>query len=545
MLAYIFQQSRRLLTAAAVASTIHGFCNVLILAQINKALTAPPGSLTLASAIQFGACALVALLSQIIASILSEHANQNVHTSLRRFIAHRVLSADYRHLEETGAPRVQAALTEHCSNLTEFLVGIPNIIVNIVTVLGCLAYLAWLSWQIFLVATLTIILGCLGYQVVGNRASRHLEAAAQEQDRMFDHFRALVDGAKELRLNAGKRRRFRDEVLDDSLQTYRREQLRGTSLYLVSSAWGGLLLYIFIGLVLYVLVGNVPDRAQVTTGFALVILYMVPPLGELLQELPRASQARVSHHHIQQITEQLQQHETDAHADAHAAPLLPPSSPGRIRLEGVCYRYYHEGKDEVFTLGPINLDLVPGQIIFLVGGNGSGKTSLAKLLVGLYKPAQGTILLDGQPVNDHNRDAYRQHFSTIFADFHLFGQLLDQTSAAQDDKGNALLQKLQLHHKVQVRRGAFTTRALSQGQRKRLALTITYLEDRPFLVFDEWAADQDPVFKDVFYRQLLPGLRSQGKTVLVISHDDRYFDEADQIIRMENGQIIGTEDHCH
>lgn len=538
MLSYIFQQSRRLLVTAALASVIHGFCNVLILTQINEALTAPIDSLSAASAAQFAIYALVAMVSQVISSILSEHADQNVHTSLRRFIAHRVLSADYRHLEETGAPRVQAALTEHCSSLTEFLVGIPNIIVNIVTVLGCLAYLAWLSWQIFLVATLTIILGCLGYQVVGNRASRHLEAAADEQDRMFDHFRALVDGAKELRLNAGKRRRFRDEVLDDSLQTYRREQLRGTSLYLVSSAWGGLLLYIFIGLVLYVLVGNVPDRAQVATGFALIILYMVPPLGELLQELPRASQAQVSCHHIEQITEQLQQHETDA----HAAPLPQPSSPGQIRMEGVCYRHYHEGKDEVFTLGPIDLDLPPGQIIFLVGGNGSGKTSLAKLLVGLYKPAQGTILLDGQPVNNHNRDAYRQHFSAIFADFHLFGQLLDQASTTQDDKGNALLQKLQLHHKVRVRRGAFTTRALSQGQRKRLALAITYLEDRPFLVFDEWAADQDPVFKDVFYRQLLPELRSQGKTVLVISHDDRYFDEADRIIHMENGNI--TSNYC-
>ncbi len=176
-----------------------------------------------------------------------------------------------------------------------------------------------------------------------------------------------------------------------------------------------------------------------------------------------------------------------------------------------------------------------------MGGNGSGKTSLAKLLVGLYRPEQGAILINGEPVGDANRDRYRQSFSAIFSDFHLFEQMLDAASAELDAQGNALLEKLHLQHKVQVRNGAFTTRALSQGQRKRLALVVAYLEDRPFLVFDEWAADQDPVFKDVFYRELLPELKIKGKAVLVISHDDRYFHLADRLIRMENGQVVAIE----
>jgi len=180
-----------------------------------------------------------------------------------------------------------------------------------------------------------------------------------------------------------------------------------------------------------------------------------------------------------------------------------------------------------------------------VGGNGSGKTSFAKLLVGLYRPEQGEILLNGEPVDDSNRDRYRQTFSAIFSDFHLFEQMLDDASVELDAQGNALLEKLHLQHKVQVQNGAFTTRELSQGQRKRLALAITYLEDRPFLIFDEWAADQDPVFKDVFYRELLPELKAKGKSVLVISHDDRYFHLADRLIRMENGQVIAVEENSH
>lgn len=121
------------------------------------------------------------------------------------------------------------------------------------------------------------------------------------------------------------------------------------------------------------------------------------------------------------------------------------------------------------------------------------------------------------------------------------GRLLDAPSADLDARGNALLAKLHLQHKVQVRGGAFTTRALSQGQRKRLALVVAYLEDRPFLVFDEWAADQDPVFKEVFYLELLPELKARGKAVLVISHDDRYFHLADRLIRMEDGQVVAVE----
>ncbi|MDP0953210.1 ATP-binding cassette domain-containing protein, partial [Klebsiella pneumoniae] len=90
------------------------------------------------------------------------------------------------------------------------------------------------------------------------------------------------------------------------------------------------------------------------------------------------------------------------------------------------------------------------------------------------------------------------------SDFHLFERLLEAPRDDLDEEGNRLLAKLHLQHKVQVENGAFTTQALSQGQRKRLALVVAYLEDRPFLVFDEWAADQDPLFKEVFYTEVLP-----------------------------------------
>lgn len=535
MLSHLIRQSRHLLGAAALASVVSGICGVLLVTQINAALTAPGAAEQAALAWRFAAFAVAAMLTNMVSSVLFQRLSQRSQAELRQLISARVMAADFRRLEEIGGPRVHSALSEHSAKVADFFVSVPAILVNAITVAGCMVYLALLSWHVFLAAVVIIVLGSLGYHVAHLRAIRHLDAAAKEQDRLFDHFRALVEGAKELRLNAAKRARFGSEMLGASIDRVRRGRTRGMSIFVVSTAWGNFLIYAFIGLVLFALVGELPDRAKVMTGFALVFVYMVAPLEQLLLVLPRANLARVSAARIDEITRDLQP------GGADAAPSQAQDARAALTLQGVRHRYYHESADEMFELGPIDLVFEPGQLNFLVGGNGSGKTTLAKLLVGLYRPDAGTLSLNGDAIADADRDRYRQHFSAIFSDFHLFERLLDTPSPALDARGNALLAKLHLQHKVQVQGGAFTTRALSQGQRKRLALVVAYLEDRPFLVFDEWAADQDPVFKQVFYLELLPELKAMGKTVLVISHDDRFFHVADRVIRMENGQVLAVE----
>ena len=173
--------------------------------------------------------------------------------------------------------------------------------------------------------------------------------------------------------------------------------------------------------------------------------------------------------------------------------------------------------------------------MFVVGGNGSGKSTFVKLLTGLYQPEAGAINWDGMPITDENRDWYRQQFSVVFADFYLFDRLLGLKFSQQDSQ--SYLTQLQLDHKVSLSGQSLSTIALSQGQRKRLALLTAYLEDRSIYVFDEWASDQDPVFKQIFYTQLLPELRNRGKTVIAISHDDHYFDCADRIIKLDYGKV--------
>jgi putative ATP-binding cassette transporter len=189
------------------------------------------------------------------------------------------------------------------------------------------------------------------------------------------------------------------------------------------------------------------------------------------------------------------------------------------------------------VLGPIDLKLFTNEVVFLVGPNGCGKTTLAKLLVGLYFPEEGEIRLNGKPVTDESRREYRENFSVVFSDFFVFEQLLGLESPRLDEQARDYLARLQLNHKVQVVEGGLSTTELSQGQRKRLALLTAYLEDRPIYLFDEWAADQDPLFKEIFYHQLLPELKARGKTVIVITHDDRYYSVADRLVKLVYGRI--------
>ena len=508
----------------------------MLVAQINAALTASE-DVRAQLPWHFGVLVLGALVSGIGSKVLFEQLRVRAMSELRQYVSDRVMDAPIRVLEQVGAARIQSTLADHVTDVARFFVSMPNILTNGVVVAGCLVYLAVLSAQVFLVAAGVIVLGSAGYLVAQRLAGRHLLAASTEQDRLFGHFRSLTDGAKELRQNRSKRHLFASSVLATSIENVRRHRLRGIVIFEAAAGWGHFLIYAFIGLVLFVLVGDIPDRARVMTGFALVFVYMVTPLQSLLDWLPEANLARVSSSRIAEVTQRIVTPEA-------AASDLAPEGFLSIELKGLRHRYYHEQSGEFFELGPIDLRFVPGEVVFLVGGNGSGKTTLAKLIVGLYAPEAGELLLDGVPVGDAGRDQFRQLFSTVFSDFHLFDDLLETGRPDLDAEGNRLLEKLHLHRKVRVQDGAFTTKELSQGQRKRLALVAACLENRPFVVFDEWAADQDPTFKHFFYRQVLPDLQAMGKTVLVISHDDRYFDAGDRVVRLESGKIL-PEERCN
>jgi putative ATP-binding cassette transporter len=288
-----------------------------------------------------------------------------------------------------------------------------------------------------------------------------------------------------------------------------------------------------MGLLLFAVPKFVPVSTPVLSAYILTSTYLISPFNNILQRLPALLRVNTSVEKIERMGLALA-----SQAEINSTVKLPDTAQWEtLELNRVIHSYPGEKEDSNFSLGELNLKFHPGQLVFIIGGNGSGKSTLAKLITGLYIPESGKILLDGQPITEENREWYRQHFSAIFSDFYLFERLLGMTNHDLDKQAAEYLREFHLENKVQVKDGVLSTTALSQGQRKRLALLTAYLEDRPIYLFDEWASDQDPFFRDIFYKQLLPELKRRGKTVFVISHDDRYFDLADRAIKLDYGKV--------
>jgi putative ATP-binding cassette transporter len=308
----------------------------------------------------------------------------------------------------------------------------------------------------------------------------------------------------------------------------------------VAQNWNQLLFLGLIGLILFLLPRMESVGPQAMTGYIIATLYLMGPLAGLLGSLSVFSRANVSLRKVEQLGLALTAQPSDNRVAGRRQLASDPFE--SLELAQVRHHYYREHEDDHFELGPIDLTLAPRELVFLIGGNGSGKSTLAKVITGLYPPAGGEIRLNGTLIGDHNRDDYRQCFSTVFSDYFLFDRIVAAGGADADRRAREYLERLHLEHKVSIRDGVFSTTQLSQGQRKRLALLCAYIEDRPFYLFDEWASDQDPLFKEVFYTRLLPDLRSLGKSVLVITHDDRYFGCADRLIKLDYGRI--TREHA-
>jgi putative ATP-binding cassette transporter len=559
---FLLRASRWTLIAALAASLTSGFGSAWMVSLINEALRVPRDQLG-AVGLRFAGIALTVLVTRWASETLFARLSQRTLANMRMYLSRLMLEAPYRHIEVHGSARLLAVLVDDVRTVSDFFVALPNFTMHGAVVIGCLVYLGLLSWQVFAFAIVFTLLGAIGYHFAHVRALAHLREARLEQDQLFKHFRALCDGAKELRMHRPRRRAFLSQLLSGSIERVRAHHTRGMTIYAASESWGTLMFFVFIGLVLFVFSRILEVPADVMSGYALIFLYMVLPMDAVLMAIPSINRTRIALERVEQGTAGLVNQKPtamldDDHADAEPARFES------LRLAGITHAYHREQEDRSFLLGPIDLEIRRGELVFLIGGNGSGKTTLAKLLVGLYAPEGGQVILNGRAVGDADRDSYRQLFSAVFSDFYLFEKLLgleggsgdaiDGRSEVQrggdgaaggagglprgiDIQARKWLKELQLDRKVSDERGVLSTTELSQGQRKRLALLVAYLEDRPFYVFDEWAADQDPTYKAIFYERLLPDLRARGKTVLVITHDDRYFDLADRCLMLDAGQL--------
>lgn len=533
LLSFFLNSSRRMMVWTSLAALASGVCNAGLIAMVNRVLngTGLPG---VALIWAFVALGVGRLTSNFIAQVTLAHFAQRATADLRRDLIRKILGVPLRQLEEIGTPRLMVALTEDVTSITDAMLAIPGTAVNFAILLGGGVYLGWLSTKVLFAMGVFIVLGAVIYRLLIHSGFKHLLAAREGQDRLFRNFRSLTEGIKELKLHRERRGVFLSENVQTTTEACRRSTVAAELRFIIAQNWSQLLFFTLIGLILFLLPRIEHLDPHALTGYVVATLYLMGPLSGVLGSLSIFGRASAGLRKIEQLGLALKAPVID---DACGGRHNAPATFDRLSLINVTHSYRREKEDTPFMLGPISLTFRSGELVFLVGGNGSGKSTLAKVITGLYLPEAGEIQVNGQIIGHDNRDDYRQHFSAVFADFHLFDSLIGLHSPSLDAKARDYLERLHIDHKVTIANGRLSTTDLSQGQRKRLALLTAYLEDRAFYLFDEWASDQDPLFKEVFYTRLLPDLKARGKTILVITHDDHYFHLADRVIKLDYGQI--------
>lgn len=529
--------------AAGLLGVLGGLGMAALLALANGAIS-DPSQRTATGGLQFLVLVIVVMLATAGSQMVLVRLAQGIVLDLQTRLLRAILDAPLPALEQIGKPRLLAALTADVNAVSSASPWVAGLWVNAVMLVGCLGYLAWVSPLLLSVLVLVLVAGGFAYRAMMARGLVWIRAAHRARDDLYHHFRSLTEGLKELKLHQHWRERFSGQVFRSDAERFRTARVKGTSIFALTGAWGVMLFFLAIGALVYVVPNLAAVADIVLMKYAVTVLFMVTPLRGLMNAVPEVGQANVALDRLESLGLGFDERPPKPIANDEAAPSFR-----EIVLEQVRFRFPAVDDDPPFELGPIDLTLRAGEIVFLVGGNGSGKSTLAKVLTGLYPVEAGRVLVDGREVGSAapssggvGIETYRGYYSGVFSEGFVFDELLGPSvDESVHGEVQRLLERLELTRKVRVEGRRFSTTALSSGQRKRLGLLATCLEPRPIYVFDEWAAEQDPRFKQIFYRELLQELARQGKAVVAITHDDRFFDCADRIVRLDEGRIVQDE----
>lgn len=525
-------EARWRIALAVISSALSAVAGVGLVGYINHSLAQGVTQLGEALAVFAGLLVLL-FVSGIVSQRLLVQIGHRLVYQLRMRLVGRLLGTSLERVEQLGSPRLYNVLTKDIATVATAFKQLPISLYNGLLLLTGLGYMAWLSLPFFGLTLLVMACGVALDIALGKRIKRLMRAVRQQDDQLAEQFDAAIQGRAELGLSRARRGVLYHLRLEPVARASRDASVKADTLWAVNLNWTTLLVFLLIGTLFFLGQGLGLLSQPVVVGYVLAIMFLRTPIAIILDAIPAVIRGHVA---LQAIDELALGEMAELQGKAQA---VQPFS--ELRLDNVCYRYGGQAEEGGFALGPVNLTIRRGELVFLVGGNGSGKSTLAKLLTGLYAPSAGSLSLNGKVLSgDADAAWHREHFAAIFADFHLFSDVLGEGGSLEglEERVEHYLRRLALDHKVRFEHGRLSTTRLSQGQRKRLALLLMMMEGREVLLLDEWAADQDPVFRHVFYSELLAELKAAGKTVIAISHDDRYFDVADRVYRLDYGQLV-------
>lgn len=527
VLVALYRENKLFVCIGLVLVIGSAIANVSVINFINQAISSE-GQFIREHTISILLVLLTAFVLGVGSQMLMTQLGYRVIYQLRGTLLQQVLNTEYEHIQALGRNRIYAAISKDIRSLQEGFIVLPFFIYAMTMTLGGLIYLFTLHLGLASFALVSLVLGTLLARYLTSRFHHLIRQDRDLEDDLFKGYETILDGHKELVLNEQRGKSLLRDIMMGPAKKSMHVRTLADRYIVVNMHFMTTLILLQIVLVFWLVFAFELGGLAMATSFALTLMFIRQPVNMAMNHLGPMFIAQVSLRKIQSL--QLGTEE--------AAEVGEALEWKELTLDQVVYRYPNDHSS--FTLGPLSLTINQGDLIFLVGHNGAGKTTLIRMILGLIKPSSGQLLLDGTPLNLDNLREYRKGYSAVLADFHLFDHVDDET-IEQKNLIHHWLEQLGLNDKISFSNGSFSSTDLSTGQRKRLAMVSAIAENRRVMILDEWAADQDPVFREKFYRELLPALKSIGYTLFVVSHDDRFFDIADRVIHLDGGHLHETD----
>ena len=448
-------------------------------------------------------------------------------------ISRKIMKIELITMENLDSSSLFTRLARDTAVISQASFQITGAVQSVIMIFFAMIYIFTISKIAFLlIITITTII-TITYLSFSKEFSRTLLKVDKVEEGFLNSLTSIISGFKELKINFHKREKVLEEHMG-ILNNLTNSKIKISDLFVTAIMYGEVFLYILLAIIVFILPNLTSMDSATITKLTAAILFIIGPFGMVVTIAPMVSKTDTAIKNMYDLEEKLDISSSDTSTDERLGEFDDFST---IKLEKVGFDYLSDRGEKLFSIGPIDMKIKKGNIIFITGGNGSGKSTLIKTLLGLYTPQRGEIQVDDKVIDKSNIQAYRNLFSIILGDFYLFDRFYGLENV--DEKlVNQLLEEMELTKSTKFIDGRFTNINLSSGQRKRLALILSILEDKPVYVFDEWAADQDPEFRRYFYTKILKNLQAKGKTIVAVTHDDAYFDTADEVLKIDYGRIV-------
>jgi putative ATP-binding cassette transporter len=475
------------------------------------------------------------VLFRRIFAIMIINFSQEIFWKIRKDIIELMLRSDYdKFLNFKSA--LHASLVRDVNVLTMASMNVIQFSSSVVVIIACFVYMATVSLLLFAVTICVMATGVIIYYRSMTTNQLYLKKSRDLEDSFILSFNALLHGFKEIHLDPNKGL----DIMKLEVRELEEQSIKNNNKayvgFLNNQVIGQVLFNCLIGILLLGLTFLLHLNAQTVVNFLFILLFLLGATENAMVLLPSLIQAKVSAERVIELQGKLYSEERPDHL---SNMYVSKQDFKELIFDHIEYDYpkAENSKDTAgFSVGPINLVIKKGEVVFIYGGNGSGKTTFILCVLGLLKLQKGAVFFNDIGLSAENYKNYRMLFGVVFSDFYLFSKLYGLKNV-NPERVQSYLKLFELEDKVTYQGQAFSSQDLSAGQRKRLGLITVLLEDKPLLVLDEWAADQDPYFRKKFYTEIIPALCEEGFTILAITHDDKYYDCANKLYQMDYGKL--------